>query len=107
MRQNDKFLDAGSNNALSRRVSLTPFFALPMPFFRRSTIFCQNIPPILLKIRRPPFRPLAFFTFRDGFDLASLEQSLHFYLTAAGTEKFLPAARGTGILAYRHASLLI
>jgi hypothetical protein len=49
----------------------------------------------LLKVRRPPFDPFAFFTLRLILYLAVCENGLHFNFTAAGTEKFLGGAGGT------------
>jgi hypothetical protein len=52
---------------------------------------------ILLKIRRTPFGPLAFFAFRDVLELAAFKKGLHFNLSAAGTEEFLGGAGSTGV----------
>jgi hypothetical protein len=49
-------------------------------------------PAALFKIRRTPFKALAFFTFRDVFDFTVLEEGLHFDFPPAGTEKFLRRA---------------
>jgi hypothetical protein len=44
---------------------------------------------ILLKIGWTPLGPLAFFTFRNIFELAALKKRLHFNFPTAGTIEFL------------------
>jgi hypothetical protein len=57
----------------------------------------------LFEIRRPPFKALAFLTFRHILDLAVLKNGLHLDLSAAGTEEFLGCAGGTRVFTgYSH-----
>jgi hypothetical protein len=58
---------------------------------------------LLFEVRRPPFKALAFLTFRHGFDLAVLKNGLYLDLATAGTEEFLGCAGGPRVFTgYSH-----